>query len=84
MFVLFHKNIFLWIAFAALCWYVEHRLLTSTTLNKKLWEGFKQVWATYPISGNSFVAHPVGKEEAMLNFYEAGVIRLMDMECLSN
>ena len=71
----FHKNIFLWIAFAALCWHaLEHLTITYFYYfeQEKLWEGFKQVWATYPISGNSFVAHPVGKEEAMLNFYEAG------------
>ena len=39
---------------------------------EKLWEGFKQLWATYPVAGNVYVAHPVGKEEADLNFYQAG------------
>lgn len=71
----FHKNIFLWIAFAALCWHaLEHLTITYFYYfeQEKLWEGFKQLWATYPISGNSFVAEPVGKEAAMLNFYEAG------------
>jgi hypothetical protein len=71
----FHKNIFLWIAFAALCWHaLEHLTITYFYYfeQEKLWEGFKQLWATYPITGNSFVAEPVGKEAAMLNFYEAG------------
>ena len=71
----FHKNIFLWIAFAALCWHaLEHLTITYFYYfeQEKLWEGFKQLWATYPIAGNSFVAEPVGKEPAMLNFYEAG------------
>jgi hypothetical protein len=71
----FHRNIFLWIAFAALCWHaLEHLTITYFYYfeQDKLWEGFKQLWATYPIAGNSFVADPVGKEVAMLNFYEAG------------
>ena len=71
----FHKNIFLWIAFAALCWHaLEHLTITYFYYfeQEKLWEGFKQLWATYPVAGNVYVAHPVGKEEAMLNFYQAG------------
>lgn len=71
----FHKNIFLWVAFAVLCWHaLEHLTITYFYYfeQDKLWAGFKQLWATYPISGQSFVAEPIGKEPAMLNFYEAG------------
>lgn len=71
----FHKNIFLWIAFAALCWHaLEHLTITYFYYfeQEKLWEGFKQLWATYPFAGNVYVAHPAGKEAAMLTFYEAG------------
>lgn len=71
----FHKNIFLWIAFGALCWHaLEHLTITYFYYfdQETLWNGFKQMWATYPLYGNVFVAHPVGKEAAMLNFYEAG------------
>ena len=71
----FRRNIFLWIAFAALCWHaLEHLTITYFYYfdQAKLWEGFKQLWATYPLDGKTFVAEPVGKEAAMLNFYEAG------------
>ncbi len=71
----FHKNIFLWLAFAGLSWHaLEHLTITYFYYfdQETLWEGFVQLWATYPVVGNSFVAHPVGKEEAMLNFYQAG------------
>ena len=73
--LLFSQNIFLWIAFFALCWHaLEHLTITYFYYfeQEKLWEGFKQLWATYPVAGNVYVAHPVGKEEAMLNFYQAG------------
>jgi len=71
----FHRNIFLWIAFAALCWHaLEHLTITYFYYfeQEKAWEGFRQMWATYPVTGNIYVAQPVGKEPAMLNFYEAG------------
>ena len=71
----FHRNIFLWLAFAVLCWHaLEHLTITYFYYfdQELLWEGFRQLWATYPTVGNSYAAHPVGKEEAMLNFYAAG------------
>ncbi len=71
----FRRNVFLWIAFAALCWHaLEHLTITYFYYfdQAKLWDGFKQLWATYPLDGKTFVAEPVGKEAAMLNFYEAG------------
>jgi CRP-like cAMP-binding protein len=71
----FRRNVFLWIAFAALCWHaLEHLTITYFYYfdQAKVWEGFKQVWATYPLEGKTYVAEPVGKEAAMLNFYEAG------------
>ena len=58
-----------------MCWHaLEHLTITYFYYfeQDKLWQGFKQLWATYPITGNSFVAKPVDKEMAMLNFYEAG------------
>lgn len=71
----FPRNIFLWIAFACLCWHaLEHLTITYFYYfdQELLWEGYKQLWATYPTVGNSYIAHPVGKEETMLNFYDAG------------
>ena len=71
----FPRNIFLWIAFACLCWHaLEHLTITYFYYFDQalLWEGYKQLWATYPTVGNSYIAHPIGKEETMLNFYDAG------------
>lgn len=71
----FRRNIFLWIAFACLAWHAMEHLTISYFYyfdQAELWNGFRQLWATHPVSGNSFVAVPAGKEEAMLNFYEAG------------
>ena len=71
----FPRNVFLWLAFAGLSWHaLEHLTITYFYYfdQEPLWEGFRQLWATYPTVGNSYVAHPVGKEEAMLNFYHAG------------
>lgn len=71
----FSRNIFLWIAFACLCWHaLEHLTITYFYYfdQEEIWSGFRQLWSTYPISGNSYVAYPSGKEATMLNFYEAG------------
>ncbi len=71
----FRKNIFLWIAFAGLCWHaLEHLTITYFYYfdQERLWDGFRQLWATYPAQGNSYVAHAAGQEAAKLNFYEAG------------
>jgi len=71
----FSRNFFLWIAFACLCWHaLEHLTITYFYYfdQEAIWSGYRQLWATYPDTGNSFIAHPIGKEPAMLNFYEAG------------
>jgi hypothetical protein len=71
----FRQNVFLWIAFACLCWHaLEHMTISYFYYfdQEAVWSGVRQLWATYPETGNSFVAHPVGKEPSMLNFYEAG------------
>jgi len=71
----FRKNIFLWVAFAGLCWHaLEHLTITYFYYfdQELLWDGFRQLWATYPAQGNSYVAHAAGQEASKLNFYEAG------------
>lgn len=71
----FRRNIFLWIAFACLAWHALEHLTISYFYyfdQAELWNGFRQIWATHPIAGNSYVAVPVGKEAGTLNFYEAG------------
>jgi len=71
----FRKNIFLWIAFAGLCWHaLEHLTITYFYYfdQERVWDGFRQLWATYPAQGNSYIAHAAGQEAAKLNFYEAG------------
>jgi len=71
----FRRNVMLWIAFGCLCFHALEHLTISYFYyfdQERVWEGFRQLWATYQLSGNQYVAYPAGKEPAMLNFYEAG------------
>ena len=71
----FPRNIWLFIAFLGLSWHaLEHLTITYFYYfdQAQVWPGFQQMWATVPISGNSYMAVPAGKVETMLNFYQAG------------
>ena len=71
----FPRNKFLLIAFLCLSWHaLEHLTITYFYYFDQMptWPGFKQLWATVPGPGSTFIAVPAGREETLLNFYEAG------------
>ncbi|MZR11947.1 cyclic nucleotide-binding domain-containing protein [Maritimibacter sp. DP07] len=71
----FPRNVWLYVALLALSWHaLEHLTITYFYYfdQAPLWPGVQQLWATVPVSGNSYMAVPAGQVETMLNFYQAG------------
>ena len=71
----FPRNKWLFIALLALSWHaLEHLTITYFYYfdQEAVWPGFQQLWATVPVSGNSYMAVPAGQVETLLNFYQAG------------
>ncbi|MEC7761873.1 MAG: cyclic nucleotide-binding domain-containing protein [Pseudomonadota bacterium] len=71
----FPRNKWLFIALLALSWHaLEHLTITYFYYfdQEPIWPGFQQLWATVPVSGNSYMAVPAGQVETLLNFYQAG------------
>lgn len=70
----FRRNIWLWIAlFAVSLHSVEHLFISYIFFidNQPIFDGFTQLWATTH-DGNIVTAIPVGREEAVVSFYDAG------------
>jgi hypothetical protein len=71
----FPRNKFLMIAFLCLSWHaLEHLTITYFYYFDQIpaWPGFRQLWATVPGPGSTFIAVPAGRQETLLNFYDAG------------
>ena len=70
----FPRNIFLWVAmFAASVHEVEHLFIGYVYFfdGAEVFNYTRTLWAT-TLEGRKVVAHPVGQEMALANFYEAG------------
>jgi len=70
----YRRNIWLWIAlFAVSLHSVEHLFISWNFFidNDLIFAGADQLWAT-TADGNIVTAHPVGKEPAIVSFYDAG------------
>jgi len=68
------RNIWLWIAlFAVSLHSIEHLFISWIFFvdNDLIFTGAEQLWAT-TADGNIVTAHPVGKEPAVVSFYDAG------------
>lgn len=70
----YRRNVWLWIALAAVSLHsIEHLFISWIFFvdNEPLFEGARQLWAT-TADGNIVTAHPVGQDPTVLSFYDAG------------